>query len=171
METRNSLLEKIEESREEFLDFLDRIEDQEFSKSLPFINPVNNQPWSIKDIIIHLSRWEAELIKLMWQLEHGVKPTGSPFSLPQNKVDDLNNQWQAESKGRLLAQAMDDFLAVRNQTLLRLEAFSDKDLFDNKRFGFLSGRSLSEIIANNTYEHEKEHLRSIKSWKTTLHET
>lgn len=168
---RKLLLEKIEEGRDEFLDFIDGIEDQDFTAPLPFVNPVSNQPWSIKDIIIHLSRWEAELIKLMWQLEHGQKPTGSPFSLPQNRVDDLNNQWQAESKGRPLAQAMDDFLSVRNQTLLRLEAFSDKDLFDKKRFGFLSGRSLGDIIANNTYEHEKEHLQLIKSWKTTLHET
>jgi hypothetical protein len=80
-------------------------------------------------------------------------------------VNEINHIWHRESQGRSVEDVFDDLHAVRNQTLLRLEAFDDKDLFDKNRFPWMRGKSLGEIVSENTFEHEIEHLATIKVWK------
>lgn len=120
--------------------------------------------WSVKDIIAHISRWEAEMVKLLWQLQDGQKPDYKELFFGRN-IDVINAQWQKEMASRSFSQTMSDFNAVRRQTVRRVEAFSDEDLNDPERFPELK-EPLGNWIAGNSFEHEAEHAAQIKLWRS-----
>lgn len=159
--TKKEILERLESEREHFLDVLEGLSDEDLEK------PGVVGEWSIKDILIHLSRWEAELVKLLFQARQGQKPTTIHFS--QLDVDATNQQWYKESHLRPLHMALDDFHAVRNQTILRVEAFSDRDLTDPNRFSWAEKRPLEEWIASDSFGHESEHIEQITAWRQANH--
>lgn len=157
MASKSEILAALDDSRESFLETIESLSEEDLTE------PALANDWSVKDILFHLSRWEGELVKLLWQARQGLKPSSIHFSSPD--VDAMNARWAAESRLRPLEQALEDFHAVRNQTLRRVEAFSDHDLSDPNRFPWLGGRPLSEWIAGDSYEHEAEHAAQIQAWK------
>jgi hypothetical protein len=157
---KNDILIQLEESREKFLDNLDGLPIDQWN-----IPGVEGE-WSIKDILSHLSRWEAELVKLLWQARQGQRPNTMQFT--QTNVDETNNIWFLESRTRSLEHVLDDFHTVRNQTILRVEGFSDKELTDPKRYPWLASRPLWEWIASDSFEHEVEHASQITEWRKKL---
>jgi len=154
---KNELLIELEESREKFLDTLEGLPQDQW------ILPGVVGEWSIKDILAHLSRWEAELVKFLWQARQGERPT--TIHLTQVDVDETNRLWFIDSRTRSLDRILDDFHAVRNQTLLRVEAFSDNELNDPKKYPWLSSRALWEWVASDSFEHEAEHAVQIATWR------
>jgi hypothetical protein len=153
---KQELLQKIEEQHEIFSSIIEDLD--ESTLQLPGVIGT----WSIKDILTHISRWEAELIKLLWQVRQGQKPTTAHFSgIP---VDKINEQFFDESHPRPLKMVLEDYYSVRSQTLLRIETFTDQELDDSTRYRWQKGIPLWQWIASDTYEHEAEHLESIKAW-------
>lgn len=157
---KSDLLTRLEESREAFLDILEGLPQDQW------IIPGVVGEWSIKDILAHLSRWEAELIKLLWQARQGQRPTTLHFT--QLDVDETNRLWFLDSRIRSLERVLEDFHAVRNQTILRVEEFSDKELTDLKSFPWLGSNALWQWIASDSFEHEEEHGAQIKAWRKKL---
>ncbi|MCU0484489.1 MAG: ClbS/DfsB family four-helix bundle protein [Anaerolineales bacterium] len=154
---KQELLDQLENERERFLDAIEGLSDEDLQR------PGVVGDWSVKDIMSHISRWEAELIKLLWQARQGQKPTSMHFT--QVDVDATNLEWFKESHLRPLRMVLDDFQAVRNQTILRTEAFSEKDLADPKRFKWAKDRPLADWIASDSFEHEAEHREHILAWR------
>jgi hypothetical protein len=154
---KQEILNNLETSREKFLDAVDPLNSSDF-----MISGVVGE-WSIKDILAHLSRWEAELIKMLWQIRHGMRPTSIHFE-KNFAVDQINIQWFTEAKHRPLDRVMEDFHAVRIQTVLNVEQFTERDLTDPLRYRWLKKVPLSRYIAHDSFEHEQEHLEEIKSW-------
>ena len=154
---KNELLTLLEESRERFLDVLENLPQEQW------VVPGVVGEWSIKDILAHLSRWEAELVKLLWQARQGIKPTTMHFS--QVNVDETNRLWFIEARSRSLEHVLEDFHAVRNQTLLRAETFSDKELTDPKKYPWLASRALWDWVVGDSSDHETEHAEQIASWR------
>lgn len=156
---KREILEQLESQRERFLDAIEGLTDAELE------HPGVVGAWSVKDIMIHISRWEAELVKLLFQATQGQKPTSMHFT--QVDVDQTNQAWYAESLNRPLQMALEDFHAVRNQTILRVESFSDRELTDPDRYKWAGHRPLGEWIASDSFEHEAEHCEQILSWRRT----
>ena len=154
---KQEILDKLENERELFLDCLEGLSDTALEQ------PGVVGDWSIKDILVHLSRWEAELVHLLFQAHQGQKPTSTHFT--QHDVDQVNQEWFEASRLRPLRMVLDDFHAVRNQTILRVEFFSERDLIDPKRFSWANNKALAEWIANDSFDHEDEHLVQIKAWR------
>ena len=154
---KKELFDELETSRERFLELIDDISDDSL------IEPGVNGAWSIKDLLAHLTRWEAELVKLLWQASQGQKPTSAHFS--QLSEDKLNQQWYVEMSTRSMGQVLDDFHAVRNQTIRRIEDFSDQELNDQNRYNWLAGKPLWVWVAADSHEHESEHASQIMRWK------
>jgi hypothetical protein len=154
---KTEVLANLEFSRENFLDLIDSM--SESTVNIPGVVGT----WSIKDILAHLSRWEAELIKMLWEIQAGKKPNSIHFQ-PDLDVDQTNSEWHEEYKHRSYERILEDFHAVRNQTILRTEKFSERDLTDPKRFPWLNNKPLGIWIANDSFEHEKEHLKDIQAW-------
>ena len=117
----------------------------------------------MKDVLSHLSHWEAELVKLLWEASQGDSPTTVHFG--KTPVDEVNAAWQAESANRPLERVLADFIAVRKQTSRRVQAFSDKDLNDPQRFPWQDNRPLWDWIATDSFGHEAEHLAQIQEWR------
>src|SRR3990172_10432092 len=111
--------------------------------------------WSIKDILVHLSLWEAELVTLLWQARQGRRPTTA--QLGDESVDDLNARWYQMHKDRDLAQVLDDFNAVRHQTLRRVDGFSDRELTDPELFPCLTGEPPNQWFASAIFGPETPH--------------
>jgi hypothetical protein len=151
---KSELLEALENGREEFLELIDDLEED------TILHKTNRDDLTVKDILSHLTRWEAELVKLLWQVRQGLLPTTAHFS--GEDVDVINARWLEEDRSRPLDRILSDFHGVRNQTIRRVESFSDDQLKDEKRYPWLKGRALWEWIASDSFEHEQEHINQIQ---------
>jgi len=154
---KSELLEHLESQREKFMDALEDLPEGTWEQ--PGVAGI----WSIKDILMHISRWEAELVKLLWQAQQGQRPTSIHFE--GVNVDEVNARWYAENRDRSIEKVLEDFQAVRTQTILRVEALNEKDLNDPQRYPWSSGKPLAEWIENDSYGHDEEHLADVLRWK------
>ena len=154
---KDEILDALEDGREQFLDAIEGLSDE------AMLEPGVIEGWSIKDMLYHLSMWEAEMIKLLWQASHGEKPTTMHFT--QIDVDATNAAWLEGAKDRSLERVLDDFEAVRKQTYRRVEAFNDQDLEDPRRYAWQKEHPLWEWIASDSFEHEAEHAAQIRQWR------
>jgi hypothetical protein len=155
--TQDEILDRLEDEREAFLEAIDGLTDEQLEQ------PGVVGDWSIKDLLFHLTMWEAELVKLLWQAAQGVQPTTVQFS--KLSVDERNALWSVQSKDRTLEQVIDDFAGVRKQTSRRVTAFKDKDLEDPQRYPWLKGHPLWVWIAEDSFKHEAEHVAQILAWR------
>ena len=155
---KKELISNLEKSRADFLEIINAIPEEGFE--LPGVIG----SWAVKDILVHLTRWEAEIIKLIWQVGKGIQPTTAHFD--QFSVAETNERWYQESRNRSLKMVMSDFLGVRNQTIRRVKELSQVELTDPNRFSSLNGKPLWEWIAGDSIDHETEHGEEIKSWLT-----
>lgn len=152
-----AILSELKASREAMLKAVEGLDDD-----------LMNEPgvigeWSVKDILVHLSLWEAELVTLLWQARQGRKPTTAQLS--PDTVDELNARWYPMHKNRPLDQVMEDFHAVRRQTGRRVEGFTDGELADPELFAWLDGEPLERWVADDSYGHEAEHIAQILAWR------
>ena len=157
---KDEISDALEDERENFLEAIDGLSAEQLQTS----GVVGE--WSVKDIMIHLSAWEAELVKLLWQARQGQKPTTLHFS--QIDTDAINQQWFENYRSRSMERVIDDFEAVRKQTIRRLEAFSDDDLNQAQLFTWQGKQPLWEWIANDSFQHENEHAAQIREWRARL---
>jgi hypothetical protein len=153
----DEILDALEDQREKFLEAIDGLKEDQLAE------PGVVGEWSVKDIMFHLTMWEAELVKLLWQAAQGVQPTTVHFG--KTPVDELNAAWSGLSRTRSLDQVIDDFAGVRKQTSRRVSAFKDQDLKDAQRFPWLKGHPLWEWIAEDSFKHEAEHTAQILAWR------
>ena len=153
---KQEILERLDRERERFLDLLDQVPEEVYDQ------PGVSGDWSLKDVIAHISMWEGELIRMLWQVKSGQKPSTAQFRpVP---VDEINREWSALTRERAFDLILDDFHAVRNQTIRRVETFTDRDLTDPNRYPWLKGKALWKWIAADSFEHEAEHAAEILSW-------
>ena len=153
---KEEIIQTLEDSRENFLDAIESLSEEEMEK------PVFDQ-WSVKDILAHITMWEAELVKLLFQARQGIKPSTVHFS--KESVDKRNEKWYRQNKDRSLEQVLDDFHGVRNQTIRRVEAYSNKELNDPNRYTWQQGTPLWRWIASDSFVHENEHAAQIWAWR------
>jgi hypothetical protein len=153
---KNDLLQRLEESRENFLALIDPLQDEQL------IEPGVMETWSVKDILAHLTMWEAQLITLLFKVKQGKKPQTVHFQ--GDSVDAINQKWLEQHKGRDLHLVLSDFNGIRNQTILRVEMFSEADLVRSDRFPWAKGKPLWKWVAADTFEHEAEHAQHIQAW-------
>ena len=154
---KEELINKLENSRERFLEALDDLSDDAYHK------PGVIDDWSIKDILAHITMWEAQVITLLFKAR--MKPRPSTAHFGSESTDELNARWYKQNKDRDLSLVLDDFEGARTQTLRRIEEFPERDLFNAKAFDWLDGEPLWRWIAEETFEHEEDHRNHILAWR------
>jgi hypothetical protein len=154
--TKSEILNQLTASREKFLAAIENLSEEEMTQ------PGINGEWSIKDILVHMTRWEAELVKLLWQASQGRRPTTIHFG--KADVDEINLHWFEESRARPLELALQDYHGVRKQTIRRVKDLTEQALTDTNAYPWLDGQPLWEWIAGDSFEHETEHLNDIINW-------
>ena len=117
--------------------------------------------WSVKDLLSHLTAWEAEAVTVLAKVKRGQKPGKIPWEPAE--VDALNAKWYKENKSRPLERVLADFRGVRAQMLRQVEALTDNDLAEPRPW--FGQRALLEMIKAETFEHEAEHLPHLLEWR------
>ncbi|HSB90831.1 MAG TPA: DinB family protein [Anaerolineales bacterium] len=155
---KGELLKAMEASRAELLAALAGLSDENL------LEPGVVGEWSVRDVLQHISLWEAEAVKLLMHVQQRRKPTGDRWS-GKLDLDSLNARWHAETKDRPLAAVRPDFEAVRQQTIRRLNDLSDADLANPRLLPWLKGRPVWQYVFEDTAEHEQEHAAQIRAWR------
>jgi hypothetical protein len=154
---KTELLTLLDEGREGFLETIEGL-----SNSAMLETGINDQ-WSVKDVLAHLTIWEAELVKLLWQVRKGRTPTTVHFG--SVTVDELNAKWYQSNRERALERILKDFHGVRLQTIRRVESLSENDLLEENKYEWQDGVPLWKWIVNDSVEHEAEHGAQIIAWR------
>jgi hypothetical protein len=157
---KDELLDALEDGREDTLEVIAGLSDEDLER------PGCVGEWSVKDLLIHISRREAELVKMLWQIKQGQRPTSQQFA--KTPVDEINRLWVEEYHQRPLELALDDFESVRRQTIRRVQAFSNAELTDPRRYPWQQERPLFDWIAEDSFRHEEEHSGQIRAWREAL---
>ena len=119
--------------------------------------------WSIKDILAHITAWQHRLLTWLYAARHNEEPTISgPDS--EEEMDRLNEQFYKENKSRPLADVLGDFRSSYLQIVEAVQAMPEEDLIDPRRFAWLDGDPLRQLVAGDTYDHYEEHRQQIEEW-------
>lgn len=153
-----TLRSRVETARQELLDAIDGLTPEQL------LEPGVVGDWSVRDVLQHISLWEAELVRLLLHVDRGRRPGGERFS-GKIDVDALNARWHEETRHRPLQSVLDDFHGVRRQSLRWLDQLSDDDLTRVRPEAWLRGRPLWRWIAEETFEHDQEHAEQVRQWR------
>ena len=158
------LYDALDASRERLLIALDALPDE------ALLQPGVTGDWSIRDLLAHLTVWEAELVTALMRLQQGKKPDRLLHALADR--DAYNAARFLENKDRDLDRIFDDLQGVRAQLEQWLESFSDRALNNPQRYKSLAGQPLWELIARVIFQHEETHLPAVEAfaaaWSTRI---
>lgn len=118
--------------------------------------------WSIKDVLAHLTAWEAELITALSQLDN---PTHIPGIVEIEDGEGWNEEQYHISARRPLELVLEDFHGVHKHLLKAVEALDERTLTDARLFTWMEGEPLSYLIAESATWHEEEHAEQIRRWR------
>ena len=150
------LEEKMDVVRERLLVAIDALPDE------ALLQPKTIGQWSVAELLAHLVIWEAELVTGLMKVDSGKEPTRLFDALADREK--YNRKRQAEVSGRDLDRIFEDLMGVRRQLESWLARFSDKQLSDSKRYRFLNGEPLWQLIRVCSFGHEQKHLPALETF-------
>jgi hypothetical protein len=111
--------------------------------------------WSVRDILAHITTWDAEALKNLPLILNRQK---TPLYSTSFGGIDVYNQRERERKQALTLLQIKQQLAKTHQKLLAfLEDVPDE--------AFLSGTRFQRRLKEDTYGHYPEHTRAINDWR------
>jgi hypothetical protein len=150
-----TLLDALDSSRERLLVALESLPDE------ALLAPNTVGSWSVADLLVQQTAWESELVTSLMHISQGKKPVRLLAALENG--EEYGRLRHEENKGRNLDRIFDDLPQVRVQVEEWLEEFSEKQLGKKDQFPWLPNRSLAQLIAQLTYEHELRYLPQVEA--------
>jgi hypothetical protein len=158
--SKSSLLSSLSSSRDSFNATFEGLSDDLLSESGA------NADWSVKDVLAHIAAWESELVTLLVrEVKRGQKP--KLIGISDAKVEELNQKWYEENRGRPLDRVLADYQGVRKQLIRQINDWNEKDLTDTKKYKWLNGKSLADYIEDYANGHDEEHINALRDWRRT----
>ncbi len=154
--TGEQLQEALENVRLRLLESLALLPDE------AFFQPGVVGPYSLRDWLFLLSTWEAELVTGLMQVQQDRKPERLLNALADRRQYETYRL--LENPDRDLNLIFDDLQGVRIELEDWLEQFPDRRLRDSKRYHWLAGRSLAQLIAETSFQYEAQGLPAIESF-------
>jgi len=151
-----NILDNLDRTRERLLIALETLPDE------ALLAPGVVGDLSIADCLALQTAWEAELVTAFMYLDRGQKPDNLLRAMAQPEAYD--QQRVAENRDRDLDAIFNDFQGVRVQIEEWLDAFSEKDLMNPRRYAWFNGRSLRQILAALTYEREADYIPAVEAF-------
>ena len=158
------LLDALDSSRERLLVALDNLPDEALlapNTVIPVSSEQSDAGWSVADLLVQQTAWESELVTGLMHISQGKKPARLLAAL--ENAEEYGRLRYEENKGRDLDRIFDDLPQVRMQVEEWLEEFSEKHLSKKGHFSWLKNRSLADLIAQLTYEHELRYLPQVEA--------
>lgn len=152
--TTETIQDALMESRERFLVAIEELPDEALIEA----GVIGKA--SIADLMAAMTMAEAELVTGLMRVDQGKTPTKlldtlkRPFTIPPATDRDLD-------------PIFDDFLRVRRQLETWIEEFSNKNLNDPQKYGWLNGKTLGLIIARMSYENENKYVPFVERFAHT----
>ena len=152
---KKELIANISAERGKYAVLLDQISDEQV------VEPKTIDQWSVKDVVVHLTMWEAELIKTLFTASKGTKPNSLVFA---EDFDPINQKWYETFKDRPLEYVIQDFDGVHKQIIKQIDGFSETDLFTPGNYNWLGNHTLAGLIEDICVAHEEHHLNGLQEW-------
>jgi 5-methyltetrahydrofolate--homocysteine methyltransferase len=151
----STIKEVVAELQKEYrdsLNYISRLHDDKFS-----LIGVTRE-WSVHDIVAHLAAWEKHTIERLQLYLEGKKDKIRWYN-DVNDLAEMNARFTAERKSLTRSQLMQEWQKHRNDLMTVVGKLKDSDLAEN-----VAGDTILELIASNTFDHERHHLAQIKEW-------
>ena len=143
------LLEALEDGRQEMVEMLEDLADE------VMVKPGVSGSWSIKDILAHVSTWEAESLEHLPGYLEGRRP--ARYSVLYGGIDAFN-ALMTEQKRSLTLSEVQDLLASTHHRLIEYLQGLPAELFTvESRF--------RRRLRLDTYSHYPIHTRAICAWR------
>ncbi|MCP5099776.1 MAG: DinB family protein [Chloroflexi bacterium] len=156
MSTVETLLDKLDQTRVYLLVAIESLSDD------ALLVPETIGRFSIAELLVHLTAWEAELVTGLMQIDQGKKPTKLLNALANKKA--YSKQRHQEMKGRNLDLVFDDLQKVRLQLEKRIDHFSERSLSDSNRYKWLKGKSIAQLVKTTTFANEARFVPLIEAY-------
>ncbi len=158
------LLNQLDDTREQLLIAIEPLPD------VVLIKKGVVEQYSIVDVLLNLTAWEAELVTGLMKIERGKKPSRLLSAFQDRKT--FNQQRYAETQNRDLDLVFNDLIKVRVELEEWLELFSEKQLTNKKQYAWLQGTSLMDFIVQITIKNEQEYIPVVqkycKAWAESM---
>ena len=148
MTTKEQLLDALDNSREQLLVTIEPLPDEALLEKQAV------GEWSVSDVLVNISAWEAELVTGLMRIRQNKRPDRLLEAL--NDPSEYDKLRYAEFQDRDLDQVFLDLQQVRVQVEEWILEFTERELNSPRRYQWLKGKALTEIIASTTYEREKK---------------
>lgn len=126
---------------------------------------------SIRELLFLLTAWDSELVTGLMRIRQGKQPKRLLDALADR--EQYERTQLATASSRDLDQIFDDLQHVRIELEEWLTQFSDRELNDRRRYSWLRDRTLFELIADNSLEHELRFVPVVEAyanaWMSTSH--
>lgn len=152
---REQLLEALESASAEFDEIVQNAGQENLTR------PGVIGPWSIKDIIAHLTAWEERILAWADAVRKGGQPEPPAWNRDWNE-DQVNEFIYRRSHDRPLDEVLEHWRAVNWGILGEVRSMSGEQLFGRK-IDFLDN-TLAAAIPGNSYEHVREHAAAVREW-------
>jgi hypothetical protein len=126
--------------------------------------------WSVKDVLSHLTAWEAEVITIWAKFKRGQKLPKTLYT--DAEIEAQNARWYAQNKTRPLDRVQADFQGVHKQLLRQVEAMTEREVNGPRPGGTSPGgtspggkATVAEWIRDWVVEHEEEHADHLAEWR------
>lgn len=150
---KQALLVELETSRAEWDSLMNQLLESDLADT-----PITGK-WALKDVTAHLLFWENRTVQWLEAARRGTEP--EPSALPQDMSEDDENEWIYQY---YRAQSLDDILAesrrVHEAAVNAVRAMDDHEL--QVKHAWLGDKSLVEALPGNSYEHYREHIKTIR---------
>jgi hypothetical protein len=151
---KNELVGSIQNGYNQFETLIAPLNDEQMT------TPGVNGSWSVKDHIAHLTVWQDYLQS---QLQGMLEDREPPKFMPGLSEDEINEGFFQQSQDRPLIEVIADFRLSYQRVLATLQSMSEVSI--NAPIPWSKSENASwDFIADNTYEHYKEHGNLIRGW-------
>jgi uncharacterized protein (TIGR03083 family) len=154
---RTELLAQLIHTRAELQSLLDDLGENHW------LTPGAAGEWTVRDVLAHLTAWEVDALTNLGKARRGAKPGTTQWTAAA--IQKQNEIWHKELRDRPLRSVLADFEGARKQTLRVLEGLSDQEAA--KPAAWLNGRSIADYLAQQTLDHEREHLEAVRAWRAS----
>jgi len=122
--------------------------------------------WSVKDLLLHLTAWEQNLVAWYKAGRSGEMPDMACVNSRQG-MNDFNRRIFEQNRHHSLADALALFASSYQQTLVLVETLPEEEIFTPRHFAWTGKWLLADFISANMGNHYKWARDQIKKWINT----
>ncbi|HWP85703.1 MAG TPA: DinB family protein [Terriglobia bacterium] len=146
---REQLLQRIDKAWRAFRDSYDGLSEAQLRQ------PGVTGPWSVRDIIAHVTTWEQEALKHLPAIAEGKRPPR--YAALYGGIDAFNALMTSKKAGLSLRQVFRQQEATHQRLIDYLHKVPEKHVIGETRF--------RQRLRLDTYGHYPVHARAIRRWR------